>query len=124
MTKIKGLSYETKMINALKALPTPIEDTKHDLLLHFANNRARSNESRYEHILKGSHKLMPRDIKSIPEGIKNSKLKKDKYRKRTFEYILKRNGNKKEYIRICIVLDKNDSHVAFVKTMFISKNDK
>lgn len=124
MTKVKGLSYETKMINALKALPIPIEDTKHDLLLHFANNRARSNESRYEHILKNSHRLTPKDIKSIPEGIKKSKLKKDKYRKRTFEYILKRNGNKKEYIRICIVLDKNDSHVAFVKTMFISKNDK
>lgn len=111
-------------MNALNTLPYPLEDLRHNLLLHFDDDKARSNESRYEHIIKGSHKLFPRDIAYIPEGIKNSKLKKDKRRKRTYEYIFKRKGNNKEFIRICIRLDKNDMHVARVKTIFISRNDK
>ncbi len=124
MSKKNGSSYETKMINALKSLPNPIEDSRHGLLLYFIDNRARSNESRFEHILKVSHLLSPKDIKYIPEGIKKSKLKKDKVRKRTFEYIFKRSGIKREFIRICIQLDKEDQHIAVVKTMFVSKNDK
>jgi len=124
MAKKKGPSYETKMINALKNLPNPLEDFRHSLLLYFVDNRARSNETRYEHIIKSSHGLLPADIKYIPEGIKKSKLKKDKLRKWTYEYVFERKGNKREYMKICVQLDKDDSHIAVVKTIFISKNGK
>ena len=124
MAKKNGLSYETKMTNALKNLPNPLEDLRHNLLLYFIDNRARSNETRYEHIIKSSHGLLPKDIKYIPEGIRKAKLRKDKLRKWTYEYIFERKGNKKEFIRICIRLDKNDMYIATVKTIFVSKNDK
>ena len=124
MAKKKGIPYETKIVNALKKLPNPLEDVRHDLLLYFADNRARSNESRYEHIAKESHGLVEKDILYIPKGIKESKLKKDKYRKWTYEYVFKRKGNNKEYVWICIQVDKDDQHAAIVKTIFISKKDK
>lgn len=124
MAKRKGISYEEKLINALKKLPNPIEDTKHGLFLYFIDNRARSNESRFEHFFKASHMLLPRDIEHIPSGIKKAKLRKDKNRKRTFEYTFERKGNKKEFVKICIQIDKEDSRIAIVKTIFVSKNDK
>lgn len=124
MTKKKGPSYEIKMLSALKALPNPLDDQRHGLLLYFVDNRARSNETRFEHIFKSSHGLVPNDIKHIPEGIKKSKLRKDKLRKWTYEYSFERKGPKKEYVKICIQLDKNDAHIAIVKTIFIAKTDK
>lgn len=124
MTKRKGPSYETKMMNALNNLPNPLEDLKHNLVLYFPNNRARSNETRFEHYIKFSHKLLPSDIKYIPEGIKKAKLKKDKLRKWTYEYTFIRKCNKNEYIKICIQFEKDDAHVAKVKTIFVSKKVK
>ena len=124
MTKTKGLSHEEKIINALKQLPNPLVDTRHSLLLYIIDNRARSNETRYEHIAKESHGLSEKDILYIPKGIIKSKLRKDKYRKGTFEYIFKRKGNGSDYIRIYIKIDKYDAHVATIKTIFITKSDK
>lgn len=124
MAKRKGISYEQKMLNALESLPNPIADDRHGLVLYFIDNRARSNETRFEHIIKESHRLLLRDILSIPEGIRKSRLKKDKHRKWTYNYIFERKGVNKEYIWICVQSDKDDPHIVIVKTIFISKKDK
>ena len=124
MAKKNGIQYVEKIIKALKNLPSPLVDIKHGLSLYISNNLARSNETRYEHIAKISHSLSEKDISYIPKGIKNAKLRKDKYRKGTFEYIYKRKGNNDEYIRIYIKIDKKNAKVATIKTIFVTKSDK
>ena len=65
MAKRKGLSYEEKLINALRKLPSPLEDKRHNLKIYFDDDRARSNESRFEHIVNQRHGLRPSDIERI-----------------------------------------------------------
>ena len=47
--------YDQNIIEALKKLPNPIEDKKHNLSIYVNNDQARSNESRFEHIAKSVH---------------------------------------------------------------------
>ena len=124
MTKKKHLSYEEKIINALNEIPNPLEDKKHRILIYFINNRARSNETRFEHISLKRHILVVSDIKRIKEHINQSILKKDPERKDTYNIYIKRNNYSKEYIKISLELNFKKSNKATVKTIFIANNKK
>lgn len=81
MAKKRTTNYDTKIIDALKKLPNPIYDRRHNFTIYLVNDRARSNQERFEHISKNFHELTVKDIESIPEGLKTkSKLKKEKGR--------------------------------------------
>ena len=120
MAKRKGLSYEEKMINALKKLPSPIIDKKHRIRIYFENNRARSNESRFEHISLTRHELHPCDFDKILRRINKSILKKDCERKNTYNLYVKRDNFGKEYIKVSLELNFSKSNEAYVKTVFIT----
>lgn len=124
MTKRKGLSNEEKLINALKKIPNPLEDKKHRICICFVNNRARSNESRFEHISMMRHDLRASDIEKISRHINTSIMKKDLERKETFNLYIKRNNYGNEYIKISLELDFAKSNKAVVKTIFITTNMK
>ena len=124
MAKRKKLSYEEKMINALKKLPDPLEDKKHRILIHFIDNRARSNETRFEHISALRHDLQPSDIRRIGQKINDSIMKRDSERNDTFNLYIKRNNYSNEFIKISLELDFKESNNATVKTVFITKNLK
>ena len=124
MVKKKGISYEQRIINVLNTLPEIIEDKKHRIKVMFADEHARSNESRFEHISLKRHELKPSDIKRIKREISNSELLQEKGRAKTFNLYIKRNGYSNEYIKICLILDFKESNVAKVKTIFITKTIK
>ena len=124
MAKRKGLSYEQKLINALKKLPEPLVDKRHNLSIHFDNNRARSNESRFEHIISTRHGLMPNDIERIPRYLKKCVFKKEAGRKNTFNIYIKRNSYTEEYIKISVEIRPEKPNDAVVKTMYITENVK
>lgn len=124
MSNKKHITYEEKIIKALKSLPNPLKDNKHRIIIVFEDNRARSNESRFEHIAVSRHELLPSDIKQIPKRIETSALKKDKDRTNTYNIYIRRNGHIGEYIKISIEIDFRKSNVGLVKTIFITKNNK
>ena len=124
MAKRKGLSYEEKLLNALSKIPVPIVDNKHRILIYFVDDRARSNETRFEHIVSFRHELKPTDFTRIQKEINNSFLKKDKERKSSFDLYIKRNNYGMEYIKLSLELDFSMGNKAYVKTMFITKNLK
>ena len=121
MTKRKGLSYEEKLINALKKLPNPIEDRRHGIIIVFENDRARSNQSRFGHIALRRHELQPSDIKRIPRFIKTCIFKKDVERTNTYSIYIKRNNYGDEYIKISVQINIDKPNIAVVKTIFITK---
>ena len=122
MAKRQITYYDQNLINALKKLPNPIIDEEHNLLIYLDDNRARSNQSRFEHIVGYRHELTIKDIESIPEGIKTPfKYRKDKIRKRTYNYYLKRRGELKGLIKVSIVIDNKNERKAKIKTIFITR---
>jgi len=121
MAKKKSYSYEQKLIYALKKLPNPLIDKKHNLIIYFDDDRARSNRSRYTHIAESRHGLRPSDIERIPRYINESKLKKDKKRSETYNLYIKRNSYNDEYIQISLEITDINMKNAFVKTIFITK---
>ena len=121
MTKKKHLSYEEKIINALNEIPNPLEDKKHRIFIKIENDRARSNESRFEHIISSRHELQQSDIKRIPKKIGTSELKKDKERTDTYNLYIKRNNYGDDYIKISLEIDFKKSNVGIVKTIFITR---
>lgn len=124
MTKKKSLSYKGKITRAISRLPCPLFDKKHGIIIYFVDNRARSNESRYEHIGSPRHNLQPRDIERIAAKINDSELRQDKERSNTYNLYISRNNYNKEYIKISLDIDFNISNEATVKTIFITKNKK
>lgn len=121
MSKKNKLTHEQKLINALQKLPNPLEDKRHNILIRFVDDKVRSNETRFEHIVLARHELRPNDFKRIVTHIKNAKLKQDGERKGTFNIYIKRNGYNSEYIKISIQIESNNPHEAIVKTIFITK---
>ena len=121
MSKTKGLSYEEKLIDALRKLPAPLEDKRHGIVIVFENDRARSNQSRFTHIVLPRHKLQVSDIKRIPRYIKTCIFKKDPERSDTYSIYIKRNSCGDEYIKISVQINPNEPNIAVVKTMFITK---
>ena len=122
--KIKEKYDPTKLVEALNKIDFPIIDTKHNLSI-FIKGRARSNETRVEHIVKQSHELRVRDIELITEGMKNYfAYKKDKRKKTTYNYYLKRKGRDKGFVKISVKIDQKDKTIATIKTIFITYNIK
>ena len=113
-----------KMMKAILSLPNPIEDKRHRIFIVFEDNRARSNETRFEHIINERHELKPSDIKRIPKMIKSSILRKDETKTNTYNLYIERNNYKKEYIKIALDLNFEKSNIAIVKTVFITQKFK
>ena len=113
--------YDQNIIEALRKLPNPIKDKKHNLLIYIRNDRARSNETRFEHISKQYHDLKVRDIEAIPNGIRNYIMfrKSDKL-KDTYYYYIKRKGEDKGFIQVAILVDLFDKTKTYLKTIFIA----
>ena len=121
MGKKKEKQYDQNLIDALLKLPNPLVDYKHLLFIFIDAGRARSNESRIEHIIKSSHDLKVRDIQSIPNGIINYLyFIKDPVYKNTFNYYIKRKGEDKGFIKVSIRLDDNRKGRAWIKTIYIT----
>jgi len=112
--------YDQNLIDALKELPSEIEDKKHNLIICVSNDLARSNETRFEHIAKRDHELKVRDIKAIPEGIRNYVLfAKSKELKETYYYYINRKGKSKGFIQLAVKLYENSKVRAYIKTIYI-----
>ena len=113
--------YDQNIIEALRKLPNPIKDKKHNIMIYIRNDRARSNETRFEHIAKKNHELKVRDIKSIPEGIKDYvKFVKSSEIENTCYYFIKRKGEDRGFIQVAILLDETNPKRARIKTVFIA----
>ena len=84
MAKKKIKNYNpSHLIEAINRWPNPMIDNKHGYNL-YVEGKARSNQSRIEHIVEYSHDLKVRDLDSVPEGITNYfSYKKDPVYKNT-----------------------------------------
>jgi len=121
MAKKANEKYDIKLIEALKKLPPLIEDKRHGFIIQIRDDKARSNETRFQHIAKKMHELKVRDIESIPEGIKNYvKFTVSKELKDTYYYFINRKGKDKGFIQLAIKLKEGEKTVYYVKTIFIS----
>lgn len=121
MAKKANEKYDIKLIEALKKLPPLIEDKRHGFIIQIRDDKARSNETRFQHIAKKMHELKVRDIESIPEGIKNYvKFTVSKELKDTYYYFISRKGKDKGFIQLAIKLKEGEKKVYYVKTIFIS----
>lgn len=121
MAKKSGVTYEQKLIAALKKLPNPLIDVKHNIKIYFKDNRARSNQSRFDHIVDPRHGLRPSDIERIPRYLKTGIFRRDLERKRTYNIYLRRNNTREEYIKIVVEMKRHELNIAIVKTIYISK---
>ena len=121
MTKKKSSLYDpNKLIEAINKWTLPIFDKKHGYYIH-VEGRARSNQSRTEHIVQYSHDLKLRDIESVPEGINNYfSYKKDPVYKNTFNYYIKRKGMDRGLIKVSIQIDNRDHQKEWIKTFYIT----
>ena len=115
--------HNQDLLEALKKLPNPIEDKWNGLLVFVEDGPARSNQTRYEHIVQSHHRLKVRDIESIPEGIKGKAifLKDAKKRKRTYNYFFRRKGSNDEFIKVSVQKDPKNPKVVRIKTIYITK---
>lgn len=121
MAKRKGLTYEQKLIDALEKLPNPLFDKRHHLKIYFVDNRARSNQSRFLHIVNQRHSLRPSDLERIVRYIKKCIFKKDLERSETYNIYVRRTNISEEYIKICVRIDPREPEIAIVKTIFITR---
>ena len=110
----------THLVEAIKKWPNPMYDKKHGYYI-YVEGRARSNQTRIEHIVEYGHDLKARDLELIPNGIKNYfEYKKDPVYKDTFNYYIKRGGEDKGLIKVSIQIDGKERKRAWVKTIFIT----
>lgn len=121
MAKIKYLTYEESLTNALKKMPQPLIDKKHNLKIYLNNDRARSNQSRFEHIVDDRHGIKVRDIERIPRHLKKCIFKKDLERTETYNIYIRRSSISDQYIKISVKIDPREPNVAIIKTIFITK---
>ena len=121
MSKRKPRLYDpTKLIDAIKKWPNPMFDKKHGYYI-YVEGRARSNQTREEHIVEYGHDLKVRDLDSVPDGIKNYfEYKKDPIYKDTYNYYIIRKGLDRGFVKVSIQIDSNNSKHAWVKTIFIT----
>ena len=125
MAKKKNLKYDQNLIKALRQLPSIIEDKRHGFVIEIKDDRARSNETRFEHIAKKSHELKVRDIKAIPEGIRNYvKFTKSNEIENTYYYFINRKGEDRGFIEVAILIDEDNPKKARIKTIFIAHRFK
>lgn len=121
MAKKSSEKYDQKIIEALKKLPKQIEDKRHGFVIEFKDERARSNETRFQHIAKKEHQLKVRDIEAIPEGIKDYvKFSKSLSLKDTYYYYINRKGKDKGFIQLAIKLIEGEAKKYYIKTIFVA----
>ncbi len=125
MTKRIPSHYDpTKLIEAISKWSNPMFDKKHNLYI-YVEGRARSNQTRVEHIVEYGHDLKVRDLESVPEGIKNYfAYKKDPVYPNTYNYYIDRKGQDKGFIKVSIRISDDDPTYAWVKTIFIAYHIK
>ena len=112
--------YDQKLVDALKKITSPIYDKKHQFYVYFINDQARTNETRFEHIAKHGHELKVRDIEEVYQGINNYvKYGKCNGLKDSYQYIIKRQGNRRGFIKVAILLDIKNKTKAYIKTIYI-----
>ena len=121
MSKRKPRVYDpSHLIKAIEKWPNPMYDKKHNYYI-YVEGRARSNQTRQEHIIEYGHDLKVRDLELVPEGIKNYfEYRKDPVYKNTYNYYLKRVGQDKGFIKVSIRISDNDNKRAWIKTVFIT----
>lgn len=121
MAKRKPRIYDpSHLIAAIEKWPNPMHDKKHDCYV-YVEGRARSNQTRQEHIVEYGHDLKARDLELVPEGINNYiTYRKDPVYKNTYNYYIKRGGQDKGFIKVSIRISDNDNKHAWVKTVFIT----
>ena len=90
MSKRKPKIFNPKsLIAAIRKWPIPLHDLKHGFDI-YVEGRARSNQTREEHIIEYGHGLKARDLNLVPKGISNYfDYKKDPVYKNTFNYYIK-----------------------------------
>ena len=121
MSKRKPRIYDpTNLVNAIEEWNVPIYDKKHGYYIHL-EERARSNQTRVQHIVRYGHDLKVRDLKLVPNGINNYlDYRKDPVYKNTFNYYIKRGGNDRGFIKLSIRISDYDSKYAWIKTVFVT----
>ena len=121
MTKRKPRIYNpAHLIEAISKWPNPMIDKRHGYCI-YVEGRARSNQTREEHIIEYGHDLKARDLQLVPNGINNYfEYKKDPIYKDTYNYYIIRKGLDKGFIKVSIQIDKKDKKRAWVKTIFIT----
>ena len=108
------------LIKAIEKWPNPMIDKKHGYDI-YVGGRARSNQTREEHIVEYGHDLKVRDLNLVPKGITNYfDYKKDPIYKNTFNYYIKRGGKDKGFIKVSVRISDKDSKYAWIKTVFIT----
>ena len=121
MSKRKPRIYNpTNLIEAIEKWPNPMYDKKHGYYI-YVEGRARSNQTRVEHIIEYGHDLKARDLELVPNGIKNYfEYRKDSIYKNTFNYYIKRGGQDKGFIKVSVRISDYDNKYAWIKTVFIT----
>ena len=121
MSKRKPKIFNPKsLIAAIRKWPIPLHDLKHGFDI-YVEGRARSNQTREEHIIEYGHGLKARDLNLVPKGISSYfDYKKDPVYKNTFNYYIKRKGEDRGFIKISIRIDDYNPKRAWIKTIFIA----
>jgi hypothetical protein len=121
MSKRRPRIYNPEhLIEAIEKWPVPIYDKKHGYYIYI-EGRARSNQTRVEHVVEYGHDLKVRDLKRVPNGIKNYfDYRKDPIYKNTYNYYIQRGGEDKGLIKVSVRISDNDPTRAWVKTIFIT----
>lgn len=120
MSKKIKFHNPTNLIEVIKKWPNPIIDKKHGYEI-YVEGRARSNQTREEHIVEHGHDLKVRDLELVPNGIKNYfDYRKDPVYKNTWNYYIKRGGKDRGLIKVSIRIDDYNPNHAWVKTVFIT----
>lgn len=121
MAPNKPKSYNPEhLIEVIKKWPNPMYDKRHNYYLYI-EGRARSNQTKVDHIVEYGHDLKARDLELIPDGITNYfAYKKDPIYKDTFNYYLIRKGLDKGFVKISIQIDSTNHNKAWIKTIYIT----
>lgn len=109
----KNREYDQNIINALKALPTPLKTFDGHNVLFDIDKR---DETIFEHISNKKHHLHVVDIKAIPVILQNMKcLNPDRSGRRFRTYIGKRGKTKErpKYLKIVTLLGKNNKESVY-----------
>ena len=125
MSKKKPKNYNpNQLIKTIEKWPNPMYDKKHKFYI-YVQGRARSNQTRIEHIVEFGHNLKVRDLEMVPDGISNYfEYKKDPVYKNTFNYYLIRKGMDKGFVKISVQIGHKDSSKAWIKTIYIAHRIK
>ena len=116
----KNTEYDQNIVNALKALPTPLKTFDGHEVIFITNKR---NETIFEHIANKKHHLHVVDVNTIPSILNDKKcLKNDRNGHRYRLYIGKRKkkNERLKYLKITTQIVKDNKEI--VITIYPVKN--